>query len=406
MMPRRKVCYQINLQLSLGGGEIYTRFLTVALRELGYEAVLFVHADARFWQGLLAADARIVPVRTLAEIDCVMAGEGDPAAANPLVITHSALPSNAARRYAAQYRLAGMLHMPLYERFPEGLPHYRRLFAVSEHVIASARSRGLLNVHEVPLYGVADLTPRDAEVAGKAPGEAATGGATRAGHLYDWDRRKVRDRLLGWFEASGLGGRRGASGSIFRRRPGLTLGIVSRITPIKQFPRMFSILAPVLAKFPQVNLEIFGSGGYASIRDLKRALQPMRRQVRLWGQQEDVASIYPKLDYVLSGLPEKEALGLNLIEAQCCNTPVIAVRAPPFTETVVDGKTGFLFEDPRRDLGNDFSGLMAQLCAGTPRPQPQLATEHLARFSPEAFRARLASALDAVSSASPGALGR
>jgi glycosyltransferase involved in cell wall biosynthesis len=185
-------------------------------------------------------------------------------------------------------------------------------------------------------------------------------------------------------------------GRAFKRHPGLTLGIVSRLTPIKQFPRLFSILAPVMARYPQVNLEIFGSGGYASVRDLQHALAPVRRQVRYWGHQADVARVYPQLDYVLSGLPEKEALGLNLIEAQVCGTPVLAVNAPPFTETVLDGASGYLFEDPRRDGGEDFGRLLQRLLAGAARPDPRAAPAHLARFSRDAFRERVQVALAAL----------
>ena len=83
------------------------------------------------------------------------------------------------------------------------------------------------------------------------------------------------------------------------------------------------------------------------MEDLRKALRPCRAQVRLWGHQPDVRVVYPRVDYVLSGLPEKEALGLNLIEAQACGTPVMAVNKPPFTETVVHGRTGYLFDDPR-----------------------------------------------------------
>ena len=379
-----KTCYQINLQLSLGGGEIFTRFLTTALGELGYRNCLFIHAEAEFWPKLIPAGAVFFRVRSLAEIEAQIVEPG------ALLITHSVLPPEAAIRFASRVTLTGILHMPLYERFPEGLRHYQRLFCVSEHVIASAGAHGLSNVHAAPLYGVADLALRS-NVQG-------AGGPIHKGSIYLWDRRKFRDRALGWLESAGARVWRPGSAPAFARRPGLTLGIVSRITPIKQLPLLFSILAPVLARNPSVNLEIFGSGGYASVRDLKRALAPMRGQVRLWGQQEDVASIYPQLDYVLSGLPEKEALGLNLIEAQCCNTPVLAVRAPPFTESVVDGVTGFLFEDPRRDQGSGFAARLARFLSGLPRPEPRLAVAHLARFSPTAFRERLAAALAAVAS--------
>jgi glycosyltransferase involved in cell wall biosynthesis len=140
-----------------------------------------------------------------------------------------------------------------------------------------------------------------------------------------------------------------------------------------------------------VNLEIFGSGGYASVRDLDRALAIMPPgQVRFWGQQRNVAVDLPRrLDYLLSGLPEKEALGLNIIEAQACGTPVIAVDAPPFTETVLDGATGFLYTDPRTDAGAGFARLLDELLAGRSRPHPESALAHLHRFSFDAFVERL-----------------
>ena len=158
---------------------------------------------------------------------------------------------------------------------------------------------------------------------------------------------------------------------------------------------MFSILAPVLAKHRDIRLDIFGAGGYASVRDMQRALRPAADQVRWWGSQSDVAAVYRQLDYVLSGLPEKEALGLNLIEAQLAGTPVLAVDAPPFIETVANGVTGFLFCDPRKDGGGDFDALLGRI-RSRPRPQPAAAGEHLARFSAAAFDGRLAQALAGV----------
>jgi glycosyltransferase involved in cell wall biosynthesis len=171
---------------------------------------------------------------------------------------------------------------------------------------------------------------------------------------------------------------------------------VSRLTPIKQFPALFSRLAPVLADIPEVHLEIFGSGGYGSVRDLKQALAPIRRRGRFWGHQPNPAAIYPHFDYVLSGLPEKEALGLNLIEAQACGTPVLAVAAPPFLETVVDGASGYLYDDPRQDDGASFAALMHRLVAGQPRPDPRQAHDHLAQFSQAAFQERVARAMSAL----------
>ena len=117
----------------------------------------------------------------------------------------------------------------------------------------------------------------------------------------------------------------------------------------------------MLARHPGIQLEIFGSGGYASVRDLVRAVRPIRDRVRFWGHQRNVGAAYRSIDFLLTGLPEKEALGLNVIEAQYCGTPVIAPDAPPFDETVAHGTTGMRYRDPREDGGSDFESTLRLL---------------------------------------------
>ena len=370
--------YQINLQQQFGGGEVYTRFFTLALIELGYRVVLFVSPKANFWESLLPAGAELVRVAGGANIMALLPQE------RSLVVTQTALDADVAQRVAERHVLCGFVHMPLYERHPAGFKHYRHLLAVSHYVLNSIKARGYGQVYAEPMYGVAD------------PARNAPNDAIVRRSEFDWDKRKLRDRLLGLTEPLW---RMNRSVMAFDQRPGLTLGLVSRLTPIKQFPLMFGILASVIARFPQINLEIFGSGGYASVRDLRASLAPIQGQVRFWGHQTNVAAVYPKLDYVLAGLPEKEALGLNLIEAQYCGTPVLAVRAPPFTETVIDGESGFFFTDPREDRGESFAQLLQRLQGGAARPDPRKAVDHLERFSFTAFRERVARALAAVAAA-------
>lgn len=371
----RQTCYQINLNSQFGGGEIYTRFFGEALLALGWDVVTVVSRDAPFWDGLMAPGARFLKVGSTAE----MLEQLPPQPA--LIVTHTVADVPTASQLAERHVLTGFAHMPLFDRNPPGFALYHRIFAVSQHVLDSLRWRGYANAYPEPLYGVADV----------ARGNPNAMLVSRSS--YDWDRRKFRDRLMGVTEPlwNGLVPKR-----LFQKRQGLTLGIVSRLTPIKQLPLMFELLAPVLKRFPQVNLEIFGNGGYASVRDLRHSLKPIASQVRFWGYQENVAAVYRSLDFVLSGLPEKEALGLNLIEAQCCGTLVLAVRAPPFTETVVEGKGGFFFTDPREDAGADFERLLARLLGGMAFPRPQAGAEYLEKFRFERFRQRVQGALQAV----------
>jgi glycosyltransferase involved in cell wall biosynthesis len=123
--------------------------------------------------------------------------------------------------------------------------------------------------------------------------------------------------------------------------------------------------------------------------------------VRFWGSQRNVAAVYRSIDFLLTGLPEKEALGLNVIEAQACGTPVLAPDAPPFDETVKHGATGLRYRDPREDGGADFERTLRLVLEGGFRFDVERARAHLARFSEEAFRERVRILIDAIWGARP-----
>ncbi len=368
------VCHQVNLQRGFGGGEVYTAFFARALETLGVRTVLFAHPDASFWERHLPATTRVIPVQRIDGI-----GRHLPSRSCWLAFHTPGSEAEVAPLRRAGHRLSAFAHMPLYGRDPASLRPYELLFAVSGHVLASLRAAGMTNLYPEPLYGAAQLEGRGDE---DAPVHAAS--------PYAWDPRKLRDRLFG------LGYRlydRSRTRPAYARLPGITLGIVSRLTPIKQFPLLFRHLAPVLARHPRFRLEIFGAGGYASVRDLRRALSPLRDRVRFWGGQTQVGTVYRRLDYLMTGLPEKEALGLNVLEAQACGCPVLAVDAPPFSETVAPEVTGLLYPDPRSDRGAGFERLLLRLASAPFRIERAAAATHLARFAPEAFRARVAGLL-------------
>ena len=352
--------HHVNLQPIVGGGEIYTRALTRALVEAGAKVTLYAHPAVRLWGRMDSPGLEVVRVENENRLEeCLPAKDA-------LVLTQSPITSPCVERMAARHRIAGFAHMPMIQRSAEGLRHYHLILTVSRYCIDLLRATGLAQVYPEPVYGTADLVRGDDPIVRHTP--------------YIVDRRKFRDVLLGGFSA--LAGVANRTAEQFRRKPGLTLGLVSLIGPIKQFPEMFSILAPILARRPSVNLEIFGAGGYAQVRDLRRALALLGSRARYWGYQTNVGAIYPQLDYLMTGLPEKEALGLNALEAQACGTPVLAPDAPPFTETVVDGASGFRYRDPRQDGGRHFEQVLDEILGGRARPDPRIAArEHLAQFS-------------------------
>ena len=371
-------CYQVNLQTGWGGGEVYTAFFARTLLRLGVPTTLFVHPDNPHWAARLPPECTVIPVEDMANIAGKLAGPP-----GWLLFHTPAGEAEAAPLRRAGHFLSAIVHMPLYGRDPASLRAYDLVYAVSAHVIDSLHAAGIHQVHAEPLWGVADLAGRDG--AADTPIFAAS--------PYDWDRRKGRDRLLSLVYPlyAALRPKRR-----YARAPGISLGLVSRLTPIKQFPLLFRQIAPVLARHPEFRLEIFGAGGYASVRDLRRALAPIRERVRYWGRQRDVGAVYRKLDYLLTGLPEKEALGLNILEAQACGTPVLAVKAPPFTETVADGVTGLFYDDPRGDDGASFDRLLSRLAARPFRIDQEQAHLHLEQFSQAAFTQRVSRLIEAT----------
>ena len=362
--------WQINLQDHFGGGEVFTGFLSRALSRIGVPTTLFVSKAAGFWRNIpLAPDAEIIPVARAGDIRLPQD--------RSWLLSHGPLSTRIPAQ--PQHLRTAVAHMPPQGRDPRAYEGHDLVLAVSGWVLQGLREIGAPAWDE-PLLGVAE--PR-----------GTPGGVILARAVYDFDRRKLRDRLLAALYPLWL---RSRPQRRFEKRAGVTVGIVSRLTPIKQFPLLLGLLLPWLARQPEVNLEIFGAGGYASVRDLRLALHALGERARFWGHQDNVCAVYGQLDYLLTGLPEKEALGLNAVEAQSCGVPVLAVGAPPFTETMVEGETGFFYRDPRQDAGADFGRLIERVLSAGLRPDPRLATRHLARFSFDAFSDRVARLLPAI----------
>src|SRR5258706_8592512 len=301
-----------------GGGKVFTATLARALRRLGTDTLLFADPHARSWSSLPMPDTRVEPLADPADLPGLLRGKP-----RSWLLFHTLASADVVEELRSQGHLvSAFAHMPLYGRDPRPLAPFDVILAGSRHVIASLRAAGIRRVHPEPLYAVAQMNR-----------VGAGSELLRARSRYDWDRRKLRDRTLGALEPLW---RRFLSEKAYARRSGLALGVVSRITPIKQFPLLFTHLAPILARYPAVHLEIFGSGGFSSVPGLSSAPPPVPGRGRFWGHQQDVGAVYRAIDFLLTGLPEKEALGLNVIEAQARRPPVIAPGAAHVCAPVTD----------------------------------------------------------------------
>lgn len=370
---QRPTIVQVNLSPTLGGAEVYTAFMSRALALRGWPTRVMVDARATFWRDLEFGTVERVPVSGTTA-GAVSLATGD------IVLIHGSVPEELLADLCARAPMVGIAHQAIYAvSRPAYYDRADLMLGVSKYVIRTLAENGVKRVYGAPLYGVGEIERSHHEA------------TPRRGPLCEWDEHKLRDRMLALAERL-----RGAVGGAahYTRRPGLTLGIVSRIAALKQFPALFEIIVPVIAGMPGVNVEVFGVAvGYKALRELRAALHPLGGRVRFWGHQRDVAPVYRGIDYLLTGLPEREALGLNVIESCLCGTPVLAIDAPPFTETMRDGVTGFLYTDPRRDQGRHFGELLAGLADGTRKPDLSKAAAHLEFFSFGRFADRVDAAM-------------
>lgn len=121
-----------------------------------------------------------------------------------------------------------------------------------------------------------------------------------------------------------------------------------------------------LAKLPDRNFEAVMVGdaqerdGY--VAELREAVDSAKltQNVRIPGHCSDMPAAFMVADVVVLPSIEPEAFGRAAVEAQAMGKPVVASRLGAQTETVLDGKTGFLFEPGNID---ELADLIAKALA-------------------------------------------
>ena len=78
------------------------------------------------------------------------------------------------------------------------------------------------------------------------------------------------------------------------------------------------------------------------------------------------------------------------------STPVLAVAAPPFSESMKEGVTGFLYGDPRKDNGADFERVLTGIENGELQLDRAAAAAHLEAYSLPHFADRVDVAMNDV----------
>jgi glycosyltransferase involved in cell wall biosynthesis len=127
--------------------------------------------------------------------------------------------------------------------------------------------------------------------------------------------------------------------------PGPLIGHLGRLKKYKSTDHLLQAFQIVRQEVPEARLKIIGDGDYRpELEKLSRELG-VGEQVEFTGylsQSEKVRQLHQMR--VAVNCSAKEGWGLTVIEANACGVPVIASDVPGLKDSVVDEKTGLLFE--------------------------------------------------------------
>lgn len=121
---------------------------------------------------------------------------------------------------------------------------------------------------------------------------------------------------------------------------GSAIGVVGRLTPIKDHRTFFEAAAKVVAERPDTTIVVAGDGELRS-RLESDARTVLGDRVRFLGWVHDLPALYGALD-VVALTSRLEGTPVSLIEAAASGTPAVATAVGGVAEVVRDRETGVL----------------------------------------------------------------
>jgi glycosyltransferase involved in cell wall biosynthesis len=138
----------------------------------------------------------------------------------------------------------------------------------------------------------------------------------------------------------------------------ICLGIVGQLLPRKRHLMLIKALGLLRTRRPSLpfRLKIIGNGSGSYAQEVKELVEQLTLQdiVEWTGFFTNRDDIYRDLDIVVAPAID-EPFGMTVLEAGAYGLPIVAARSGGFTETVLDGETGLLFD------AEDLESLVAAL---------------------------------------------
>jgi glycosyltransferase involved in cell wall biosynthesis len=126
-----------------------------------------------------------------------------------------------------------------------------------------------------------------------------------------------------------------------RSTSGVILGTAGRLIPLKGVKFLLSAAAALQGEFPDLRVEIAGSGPQRPELEQRIARLGLTGRVEFLGWIDDLHTVLPRWDvFVMPSL--EEGFPLAALEAMAAGLPVVASGVGGVPELVVDGKTGWL----------------------------------------------------------------
>jgi lipopolysaccharide heptosyltransferase II len=131
-----------------------------------------------------------------------------------------------------------------------------------------------------------------------------------------------------------------------------TVGMVSRITPLKGHVYFIKAISLLRRHIPNLKVIIAGSAAkdkYMGDLEMLTRRLGLTKTVEFLGSQDDVPSIMRRLDCLVSATTTPEAFGRAIVEAEASGVPVVSTRVGGVVDIIEDMKTGLFcnVQDPK-----------------------------------------------------------
>ena len=126
---------------------------------------------------------------------------------------------------------------------------------------------------------------------------------------------------------------------------GFTIGMISRITPLKGHRDFIKAVSILNRRIPQLRVMIAGGAPkekYKEELELLTRRLGLHRTIEFLGPREDVPFLMNQLDVLVSATVTPEAFGRVIIEAQASGVPVVATKVGGVVDIIEDEKNGLL----------------------------------------------------------------